>query len=200
VTQKLAIYFLSQGHTPRVLDADQQPCHGDREGWLVGRSPTCDISFRATQNADYDKVSKNHALITATLQRDTTQGGSPVYRWEVTDLNSTNGTYLGTQPHLYRCSPGVPHLLTDRALIMFGAIAARVRVSYDIDDTQSGDDDEPPTGWNKPAKAEPPTAPESVSWADVAVIVLNGPDGVPNPLWWAFLGILSVIVLWIWRN
>jgi hypothetical protein len=163
-----------------VLDADHQPVHGEREGWLVGRSPTCDVSFRTSQNADYGKVSKSHAIIVATLQRDTTEGGGSMYRWDVIDLGSTNGTYLGTQPHLYRCSPGVPYAITDRAIIMFGAVVARVRVSYDIDDTQSGDD-EPPTGWNKPtATADAHCAPRGQ----------NSPWFVPDilePAWVWFL-------------
>ena len=146
MTQKLALYFLSQGDTPRILEADHQPVHSGRDGWLLGRAVTSDVCFRVSQNPDYDKVSKEHALIVATLQRDTTQGGNPIYRWDIIDLSSANGTYIGDPPSQYRCSPGTPYALGDRTLLQLGAPAARLRASFDIDDTHDCNDDDPPTG------------------------------------------------------
>jgi hypothetical protein len=155
--RKLAIYFLSQDSQSRILDAEQQPHHGAVEGWIVGRAAGSDVAFPITRNPDYGMVSKVHAVISASLATDATEGGTPLYIWEITDWGdggqgSTNGTYLakdGRRP--YRLQSGIHYALAEGDRLQFGCRAAAVKVSFDIDDTMSPDfaaieDDGPPTG------------------------------------------------------
>lgn len=200
--RKLALYFLSAGEASRVLDAEHQPIHGNLQGWIVGRSPISDICFKN------ELVSKKHALISASIEPDSTEGGSPVYRWELCDLISTNGTYLTQERGSpYRCAPSVPYAIKDRDVIQFGAQKASVRASFDIDDTLSPDYEPsaiPDTGGT--AEAAPEVTPKAAAeatgrtLADVAAIVLNGPPGMDKRVWWLLLSALAGLYIYLVHN
>jgi len=133
MSTRLAVYFLAQSDSLRVLDAEHPPSCGY---WAVGRSPTCDIVFRL------GPVSKQHAKIMAAIDKEATVlEGEPMYLWVVLDLISTNGTYIESSgDNLYRCAPNVPYEIKDRTRIQFGCQAAMVRCSFDVDDTMSQND------------------------------------------------------------
>lgn len=140
MSTKLALYFISQGDTSRVLDVEHGP--PEKHEWRVGRTSDNQITFRN------GLVSKRHAIIRATLDKEASiESEEPCYRWEVIDLLSTNGTFLESGSLPYRCAPNVPYQLEDRAVLQFGTVQARVRVSFDIDDTKSDllDDTDPST-------------------------------------------------------
>lgn len=208
MSPKLAVYFLSQSGHSRVLDIAHQPLHGSVRGWTVGRMATCDIAFSPARNPDYAMVSKRHAVIYAAPSYDTTEGGTELYDWTITDcgdkgIGSTNGTYLqqvGREP--YRLQPGVPYQVKEGDRVQFGCKAASAKLSFDVDETIGPDsNDDPPTGSKSPsAVAKPETTAEATgrTLADVVVVVLNGPPGVDSRLWWALLALGAVAyVYWV---
>lgn len=208
--QKLALYFLSQGESVRILDATQQPLHGSVHGWTLGRFTTCDIVFSIARNPDYGMVSKRHALILSTPREDTTEGGTKQWEWTVTDCGdkgkgSTNGTYLShNNGYPYRLQPGIPYRIQEGDRIQFGCKAAAAKLSFDIDDTKSGDhDDDPPTGSGlKPLPAAAPAA--HSPWFVPAIL---------EPVWVWFtakgsteqfvfllaIGGFAALILYIWK-
>jgi hypothetical protein len=203
MSQKLAIYFLGQGNGSRVLDAEHQPTHGSLRGWTVGRMAICDIAFSPARDPNYALVSKRHAFIAASRTLDETEGGTPLYCWTLMDCGdktkgSTNGTYLsqgGGNP--YRLQPGVPYKIQEGDRVQFGCKAAAVKLSYDIDETM-GDDSDPPTG-AKPKPVAPASAAEATgrTVADVAAIILTGPEGLDKRLWWLLLAAGTGLYLYL---
>jgi hypothetical protein len=215
VSHKLALYFLGQdGSQSRVLEADRQPIHPPIEGWRVGRSPSAEIVFSPSRNPAYRLVSKFHAVITATLATDATEGGTPIYRWSIADwgvngLGSSNGTFLGRDNHRpYRLQPGAQYSLKEGDRIQFGCRAAEVKVSFDIDDTESDnyeeiEDDGPPTGvpTNIPIrKAKADHSPWFVP--DILEPVWVWYLGKSTPTQFVFLlaiGGVSALILYVWK-
>ena len=204
MTQKLALYFLSQNSASRVLDAEHQPLRNGVNGWTIGRLPACDIAWSVARNPNYGMVSKRHAMITAAKMKDTTEGGTPLYRWELTDhgdsgQGSTNGTYLseaGGKP--YRIQPGVGYLLSEGDRIQFGCSDATVKCSFDIDETSGPlPDTDPATGMNAETHGTSKKESTGRTLADVAVFVLTGPDDVDKRLWWVFCGVMAIAIAWI---
>lgn len=179
MTQKLALYFLAQGDgATRVLEADQQPEYTSisgekRRGWTVGRLPTNHISFRRTSGGDvYAATSKQHAVISAKVDKAATLAeGEPMFQWEISDWPSTNGTFLespGSPP--YRLAPGVPYKIVEGAIVQFGCQAARVKFSFDIDDTHGMErDTDPRTGLSGPKKEDKVPHP-STPWFVPAIL------------------------------
>lgn len=204
VTQKLALYFLSQNSASRVLDADQQPLHGNTRGWTIGRLPTCDIAWSVARNPNYGMVSKRHALITASRLEDTTEGGTVLHRWEIIDhgdhgRGSTNGTYLaepGGKP--YRIQPGVPYIIGEGDRVQFGCSDATVKFSFDIDDTHGliEVDTDPNTGAGD-SKKETTKEVTGRTVADVVALVLTGPPGVNRWLWWFLCLVVGLLFVWL---
>ena len=196
-----------------MLEAELQPIRKGVAGWTVGRLHSCDIAFNVARNPEYAMVSKRHAVIRAEPRQDTTEGGGQLWQWSVIDHGeyiggkpggSTNGTYLSSNNAApYRLQPGVPYGLNEGDRLQFGCQAALLRVSFDTDDTVSPgyevDDTDPPTG-SVARTAVGEAVAKGLSWADVAVIVLNGPVGVPSPLWWGLLAALTVLLLWLWQD
>lgn len=205
MTQKLALYFTEQDNSsPRILDAEFQPTHGTQAGWLVGRNPDCNIVFSPTRHGDYSMVSKHHAMIRATPSLDTTEGGNKIYRWEVLDLLSSNGTWIKSgQDSLYRCAPKVPYQITERTVLRFGPRATSLLCSFDIDETHNTDDDEdgPPTGGSAKAAA---AAAHSSPWYVPAILepVWGWFTAKNTPEQFVFLlaiGGLAALILYVWR-
>lgn len=208
--QKLALYFLTQDGGPRILDAEHQPTVAPGiDGWLVGRSAAhADIVFSTSRNPDYVMVSKIHAVISARPTGDATAGGTLIYRWTVIDwgdrgAGSTNGIFLsrdGQRP--YRVQPGVEFEVFEGDRIQFGCPAAAVKMSFDIDETDSNEDENdsgPPTE-GRVAAVTPSIETSQTSWAEVAQVVLKGPEGVPAAVWWFCLTVAGLAALWIWKH
>ena len=198
MSRKLALYFLGKGDQQRILDAEHQPIHGSVHGWVVGRTPAADLCFKDSL------VSKRHALITATLGADTTEGGTPIYVWAVRDLGSTNGTYLTQQRRKpYRLGPDVGYTLAEQDLLQFGSTTARVRASFDIDDTLSPDYDElePPTNSGPSPSA---TAGSNSPWYVPAILEpvwlwFTAKGSVEQFFFLLVIGGLAALLLYIWR-
>jgi hypothetical protein len=204
---KLAIYFLSQGSS-RVLDVEQQPARtgaksGVVTGWTVGRLPTCDIAWSPARNPDYAMVSKRHALIQATPSTDVTEGGTRLYKWAIIDMGeggrgSSNGTHLSSQGKpAYRLQPGIPYAIGEGDRIQFGCSAATVKVSFDIDETSSGLEDDPPTGLHHQGDEALHEQAQGRTVADVAMVILNGPEGIDKRLWWAMLAAIAILYAYL---
>ena len=200
---KLAIYFLSQA-SQRVLDVAQQPARkrskgGVILGWTIGRYPSCDIAFSPSRNPAYGMVSKKHARIHAKPSLEQTEGGTALYNWYITDLGdtgggSTNGTHLSKgNAAAYRLQAGVPYQIEEGDRVQFGCSAASVKLSFDIDDTKGPDSEDSGTAIHKRTK---PAAPEPApsggrTLADVALVILNGPEGIDKRAWWLLLVALA---------
>lgn len=216
VTQRLALYFLAQDGATRVLDADHPPMHAtplksrsprpSLVGWLVGRLPDSDIAFSPTRNPHYALVSKWHAMITVKPNRDTTEGGTTIYNWELTELinegrGATNGTYLqiaGTKP--YRLAPGVPYLITEGSVAQFGCQDARVKFSFDIDDTQGPAEDTDPNTCSVKDGGPTEVKEKEVTGrtlADVAALILTGPPEVNRWIWLSFWATVGLAAVWL---
>jgi pSer/pThr/pTyr-binding forkhead associated (FHA) protein len=207
---KLAIYFLSQGSS-RVLDVEQQPARtgvksGVVTGWTVGRLPTCDIAWSPARNPDYAMVSKRHALIQATPSTDITEGGTRLYKWAIIDMGeggrgSSNGTHLSSQGKpAYRLQPGIPYAIGEGDRIQFGCSAATVKVSFDIDETSSGLEDDPPTGLHH--REDEASAPTPGPWFVGSILrpvwdwfTAKGPH--EQFVWFVLIGAAAAAILYI---
>lgn len=210
MSHKLALYFLSQGgQHSRILDAEKPP--GPR-GWLVGRGSQADIVFSASRNPGYATVSKSHAYLNAKPSTDTTEGGTPIWHWFVTDWGargegSTNGVWIVRGTNSYRTPPGIPVALHEGDHLQFGNRAASVKVSFDIDDTESGEDEDgPPTSGGTiipPKPTDSPHKPDS-PWFVPSIF---------NPVWdwfsaknsaeqFVFLltaGAVAAVLIYVWK-
>ena len=127
---KLALYFLNQGSQCRVLDTDAAPL--DMQ-WIVGRIPTVHIRFD-------QPVSKRHAIIRAQPTGEYGEENEPLYLWQIMDKGcdiggkpsgSTNGTYINGK----QITPLHWFDLEEGDVIDFATQKARIKVSFDIDDT-----------------------------------------------------------------
>ncbi|MBD2261388.1 FHA domain-containing protein [Pseudanabaena sp. FACHB-2040] len=127
---RLACYFVASTR-PRILDTDQAP--EGKSPWTVGRSPESQITFHKPT------VSKAHALI---------RYFEEVRAWQLLDCGSLNGTFVNGE----RIAPSQWRNLMEGDTIDFGTIAARVRISFDDDETlHTIAEDETPTCNLKPA-------------------------------------------------
>jgi pSer/pThr/pTyr-binding forkhead associated (FHA) protein len=183
-TAKLALYFLAPGasNSPRILEADTPPETGY---WLVGRSAAvCQIVFKDRH------TSKIHARLTARPATGS-NADDPDWAWEVTDLGSTNSTFVDG----YRIPPNRPFPITEQCRIDFGSTLSSVRASHDIDDTSSTPyPEEPTTSGVTPTTT---ATPSGMTWPDIAAIILTGPPGMPAALWWVLLSIGGLLAVWI---
>jgi len=179
-TEKLSLHFIGQGEgSTRVLEATDSPVGG----WLIGRVQECHICWR---NA---LVSKRHAKITATLNQEATlREDRPIYRWEITDLMSTNGTYSNA----YRMAPHVPYEINERDVIQFASSQCKIRASYDLDDTEQHKAETEPD--------EPRQRTQPKTWPDIAAQIIDGPPGVNRWLWWGFCTTAGTVLFWIWKQ
>ncbi len=201
MTQKLALYFIGQGDgATRVLEAEHQPEYTDtdgttKRGWVIGRHAISAICFRN------GSVSKAHAVISAMVDKSATLVEQDLmWRWELIDRVSTNGTYLEANGHSpYRLAPGVPYEISEGSVAQFGSYKARVKFSFDIDDTHGPieNDTDPNTGINETKKESPPNEATGRTLADVAVLVLTGPPGVNRWLWWLLCAVVGVLIVWL---
>lgn len=196
MSTKLALYFTSQGDSSRVLDVDEAP---ERQEWRIGRTPDNQITFRNVL------VSKHHAVIKATFDKETSlEEKCPCYRWEIIDLLSTNGTFLQSPGSSnYRCAPNVPYLLEDRSTIQFGTNKAKVKISFDIDDTVSGytnDDTDPVTEAENDREDRKPPAPwYAIDMAEVWAWYTG--KGTLAQMIFLMLGSAgAALVLWAWSR
>jgi pSer/pThr/pTyr-binding forkhead associated (FHA) protein len=167
MTTKLALYFLSQDGAVRILDIDE-----GRTVWTIGRAPDAAICIRDLL------VSKRHAEIRAELDKSATvEHEEPCYQWAIVDTGpkvhghyqgSTNGTYITSSNGIpYRAAPGVPYRLGDRDTVQLGTSKARLRVSFDVDDTQSGNSErDTDPGAKEDADRRKTPRPEAPWWAD----------------------------------
>lgn len=186
---KLACYFLGSD-LARVLDSDLYPLD---YVWVVGRATGCAIHFSDPL------VSKQHARI-----RHDEESGC----WQVLDAGSTNGTYRNGK----RLDPRVWTSIQEGDRLHFGAPKARIRFSYDIDETLSAenDDDEPTSALvpgqlpTVPPAATPPAEPskEHSRWSVIADVV----DWIQNPatlsggmyrlvILFAFLATVAIVLI-----
>jgi hypothetical protein len=205
VTQKLALYFLnSQGNGgTRILDAEHQPEYTDtdgtvKRGWTVGRLAISAIAFKNPS------TSKSHAVVSARVDKDATMSTHEIsWIWELTDRLSTNGTFLEAErQNLYRLVPGVAYVITEGSIAQFGAFSARIKFSFDIDDTCNGGEHDTDPAQKTVAAVVEPVKGHAIghSWADVLVVVLMGPEGVNPVLWWCLVLSGGLLALWIHKQ
>src|SRR5512133_781518 len=108
-----------------TLDApDGDTCKGRPGEWILGRHPACELTI------DIPNVSAKHAAISYSYASS---------RWNVTDLGSTNHTYLNGEP-LQKGDP-VPLEIGHKLYLASNCI----HVTEDEHDTINDDDDGPTT-------------------------------------------------------
>lgn len=134
--------------------------HGDRGEWVIGRSPTNDLTISLRN------VSRRHLMVSYSYVANA---------WYVTDLGSTSGTTLSGRmlvPH-----DPTPITPGDRLWLGPNPIYC-VEDEGDTLGTQA-DDDGPPTVADvvpldyRPTPPPPPPPPPSAGWADAAAIALQ---------------------------
>lgn len=119
---KLALYFSAQKESCRVLDTDFVP---ENYIWSIGRAANSSIRF---QNSD---VSKRHASLRAVATGALDDENEMIFDWQLRDEHSTNGTYLDgrrlIEDHWFPLAEG--------DVVDFASPAARIKFSFDIDET-----------------------------------------------------------------
>jgi pSer/pThr/pTyr-binding forkhead associated (FHA) protein len=85
------------------------------QGTIIGRDPNCDVVI------GYERASRRHTRITFDGQN-----------YYVTDLNSTNGTYLGRN----RLAPDTPELWTPNVPIRIGDLYFHLEFSTSYEQRQ----------------------------------------------------------------
>jgi hypothetical protein len=179
---KLALHFEGDS-VPRVLDSELHP---KEWVWSVGRASQNEIVFR------HPMVSKEHGRI-----RFNEEDGC----WQVLDQYSRNGTWIDHK----RIPPGRWVELGPEMMLDFGVPIARVRTSFDIDETLGGYEADSPTGeLSQAVKTEPMTGPW---WAAIAADIwrwIRSPETLLGGIYrWAILvttGAIASTLLWLWRQ
>jgi hypothetical protein len=155
-------------------------------------------------------VSKNHAVLSAQIDKAATLAeGEPIWLWQIVDRISTNGTFLespGSPP--YRIAPGVPYAIVEGSIIQFGSQAAKIKCSFDIDDTQSYErshDTDPITGTSEGTSTDI-KAPKGAADSPWFVPIILEPAWVwfvaQHPLFQALILAMmaGLLALWIHKN
>lgn len=194
--QKLALIF----HTPEGSFTEKLDA-GHQRRWVLGRSSMyCDIPVR------HPFISKRHSRITAT-PTDSTEGGTPQWRWELWDEGSRNGTLLnGRRLSVENERSQKGHLIEEGDKIHLAN--QLITVTFDLDDTtgiprlsEVEPDLDTPEAAPAPTLIEQPPHPKT-GWDVLA-------QGLPwfqtQPLFKQVVllfvsGLLFALLLWIWRT
>lgn len=176
---------------PWVLEGEYPPPAGV---WVVGRSPSADVVLT---NA---RASKHHAEIRVTTVQ---QGRETCWFWELQDTHSTNGTWINNK----LAYPRTWTELGEYDLLRFGD--AVVRVSFDVDDTSSGEDAPSATSIGAPAQPAPAPEPTAITphapapwWAEWVESVWAWWTHQHPVMQWLTLvtsGLLAALLLWVWK-
>lgn len=181
---KIALYFFDNQDAPRVLDTDSHP---GGKLWKIGRGAGSDISFA------HPAISRTHAAL-----RCRNLGIDDLSQWEI--------MAVGVNPS-YRSASGegdstLPRnlwvALEDGDRLWFVVRDCGFLITTEIDETLELDteEDEITEVGPAPAPAPPPErSPEPDTWVSLARVILNGPDGIPDALWWCFLAVVALVVL-----
>lgn len=190
---KLALYPVSpaQPSHPWVLEGEYPPASGV---WVVGRSPMADVQLTNT------RVSKHHAEVRVTSIQS---GAETCWFWEVQDTHSSNGTWINN--HLIY--PRIWTELAEADLLRLGGDAV-LRVSFEVDDTSSGEAAST-TQVSQPAKPVPAPEPTAVThhtsapwWAEWVESVWHWWTQQHPLIQWIMLvttGGLAALLLWVWK-
>lgn len=196
---KLNIY-IGNADKPTTIDSDHYALGKE---WVVGRRPVhgdrTGIYFSG-RNANL--VSTRHALLRFTSYPD--GGGEIIETWEICHVGRTNPTFYGSMGFNSALTPHDWQPIQDGDRFIFAhpdnTLIFRL-FSEDTTEILKEDEEDPPTAdlAPTPAPALPPATPRPW-YAELIVLVLNGPKDLWNSIWWAFLAILAAsIVLLIYR-
>jgi len=180
---KIALYFFDNQDAPRVLDTDAHPAG---KLWKIGRGHGSDISF------GYPAISRTHAAL-----RCRNLGIDDLSQWEIMAVgaNPSYRSHSGGADVVLPRNEWVP--LEDGDRLWFVVRDSGFLVTTEIDETLEIDTEEdditecgPPPGASPPPAPEPPQS----EWVALAKIILNGPEGIPNALWWVFLLLVGLAI------
>ena len=178
---KLALDF-PKGPT-FVLDACNQPKSGH---WLIGRSLSAFVILGDPW------VSVRHALIEAHPSSDATEGGTQLWQWSIKDLGSSNGTRVNgflITPKKTKSRDGHPLEEGDKITVGQTTIFC----------TTPDDTEQAPAEEASPVVATSKDAAEATgrTLADVAVVILTGPEGIDKRLWWLLLAAGATLYIYL---
>lgn len=181
---KLALHF-REGGVPRVLDTEAP---GGQKVWRVGRDPNYEVVFR------HPMVSVNHARIAFEPNLEV---------WQLADKQSTNGTWLNGQ----RMKPEKWENLMEGDTADFGHPEARIRFSYDTDETLRQAWDDTPTqarSSDEQEESDDPAVPWWGRYIGQAWEWLSTPKTPAGAVYrWVILftsGLLLALILYLWKS
>lgn len=190
---KLALYPIHPNSPgdPWVLEGEYPPPAGV---WVVGRSAMAQVHL------DNARVSKHHAEVRAT---SIAQGRETCWFWEVQDTHSSNGTWLNNRL-LY---PRVWSELAEYDTLRIGDVV--LRISFDVEDTASGEEAPSATRIGAPAQSVPAPEPTAITprapepwWAEWVESVWHWWTQQHPLMQWLTLvtsGLLAALLLWVWK-
>lgn len=170
--------------------------------WDVGRAEDCSIRLKDNWVSNY------HAVVRA----EPMENGNNYDEWErrryiwmIKDKGSTNGTYQDGVKVGGKGCPSPWILIEDGDCIFLG----RTKLRFSLNDKFITNDTEPGNqmcsetedteilipGIRPKNHAEDKTF--ETNWPGLAMIVLRGPDGIPDSLWWIFISLCTLIAVWL---
>jgi hypothetical protein len=185
---KIALYFSEDQEFPRILDTDHHPI---AKIWRIGRSPACDITF------NNPAISRTHAALRCrdlgvddlAVWEIMAVGLNPTYRapsgQDGAELARNEWTALEDGDRLWFVDRGYGFLCT-----------TEIDETLEVERQQALEEDATAGGPAAPP-ALPPAPEHPATWAsvvkDLALIILNGPEGFPNWLWWLILAVCVML-------